>query len=450
MSTERRASCPYAVALEDDEQSAHSNVAADVLNQAKTSCPAFSAGDCPFSSAKSPDQVRHALNQVPKSHYKEAYFKQALQHIHVVNPNVEQEGEFALKECPVSDYMKEEITFGDAMEGFSLAAIMSRLAQDLEGEETDEELSEELKAPTVPSPTKPPVATVSLSQAFKSGTAVAHQAAEDVHFVKNFIRGKIDRDLYADMVLGLFYVYDTMEVLLDQHAPTNFQECHFPRELARTATLAEDLDFWHGSPMPTQPPSPATKDYMERLESIAREKPLLLLSHAYTRYLGDLSGGKVLQRVARRAMNLGDDGLAFYNFDKVPSAKRFKDEYRLALDHLPLSAQDVDDLVKEANVAFLLNMRLFEELDVKANVPGASVRTLKDTFAILDQPANTAASEECPFLQKKKAAAPAAKADGGRCPWPFVFFHDPIMGLQDWQTWIVVGLLLCWIWSFLQ
>jgi hypothetical protein len=32
-----------------------------------------------------------------------------------------------------------------------------------------------------------------------------------------------------------------------------------------------------------------------------------------------------------------------------------------------------------------------------------------------------------------------------RCPWPFIFAHDPVAGLRDWQTWACTGLLLCWI-----
>lgn len=36
---------------------------------------------------------------------------------------------------------------------------------------------------------------------------------------------------------------------------------------------------------------------------------------------------------------------------------------------------------------------------------------------------------------------------GGRCPWPYVFFHDPAIGMQDWQTWFVIGLVLYWLWS---
>ena len=39
---------------------------------------------------------------------------------------------------------------------------------------------------------------------------------------------------------------------------------------------------------------------------------------------------------------------------------------------------------------------------------------------------------------------------GERCPWPFIFFHDPKTGMRDWQSWAVLGLVLCWGWSKLQ
>jgi hypothetical protein len=167
-------------------------------------------------------------------------------------------------------------------------------------------------------------------------------------------------------------------------------------------------------------------------------------------------------------LDLQEDGLAFYEFAHVPSAKRFKDTYRQAMDAMPLTAHQVVKLVGEANVAFLLNMRLFEELDVMANVPGATVRPLAEVLAYADGAlghvdAKAAAEAECPFMigKKDKAAAAAAAApttdksaaatagavDKKRCPWPFILAHDPVDGLQDWQTWAVVGLLLCWMWS---
>ncbi len=38
----------------------------------------------------------------------------------------------------------------------------------------------------------------------------------------------------------------------------------------------------------------------------------------------------------------------------------------------------------------------------------------------------------------------------GRCPWPFIFFHDPKTGMTDWQTWVVLGLVLCFAWNKIQ
>jgi len=182
------------------------------------------------------------------------------------------------------------------------------------------------------------------------------------------------------------------------------------------------------------------------------------LAHSYTRYLGDLSGGRILARVARRALDLDKetgDGLAFYHFDKVTNYKTFKDEYRQALNALPLTLHQIQALVAEANVAFCLNMRLFQELDVMATIPGARVMTMEEVleYAHIDssssqQPA--AGEEQCPFLVNKKkdnnntATTTKTATKGGRCPWPFVFAHDPVQGMKDWQTWLLVALIVAW------
>ena len=439
-----------------------------------------------------------------------------------------------------------EINFTQAMEGYSLAAIMARLASEIEDNEdhsdsanTEEEtkITEVVKekeaevqmpadaaaaaaatepAKEVSSARRPPGPRLSVS--FKTGTAVSHQAAEDVHFVSNFIRGEIDRTIYAELVIQLYHVYEKLEACLlpengggDADNNKTAKNTHpaveqfrgFHQQLQRTETLREDLDFWHG-PVETEKIvadgaliSPAARDYTDRLEYCAAHDPLLLLAHSYTRYLGDLSGGKILARVARRAMNLdkSGDGLAFYDFDQtIPSAKKFKDEFRTALDALDLTEDEIQRLVAEANVAFLLNMRLFEELDVRANVPGAKVRPLAEALAYQNMSttaksssssssssSNAAvASGECPFAvgssskpqqqaaatkkeipaecpfskmdvgtSKTATAAPVATVANtkGRCPWPFIIAHDPVAALQDWQTWALIGLLLAWGYS---
>ena len=349
----------------------------------------------------------------------------------------------------------------------------------------------------------PPPPRSLLSQALKTGTAKSHTAAENVHFVHNFINGIIDRELYKDMITGLYHIYVTLENLLELYAPTYFPTLHFPMELNRVESLREDMEYWHGMDwekrMECNTPSPAVQDYMNRMNEVGRLDPLLLLSHAYTRYLGDLSGGKVLSRIARRALHLGKknnnnnegdtnnyDGLQFYHFDRVPSAKLFKDKYRVKLDELSLSPSEVRKLVAEANVAFALNMRVFEELDVKGGVVGARVRNVREALSYYDiemkddddddarsgEALNNVSEDDseeakCPFgfgsgpnphqresvVATKKAAKkirpPSSSQTGeeNRCPWPFVFFHDPLTGAKDWQTWFVIGLALCYAWS---
>lgn len=487
--------CPYAVALSEDETSQSldnpSPNSTRKLTAELSQCPAFAftsgAAKCPFKEAKSPEEVQQTLAQIPKSHYteKQSGFYQVLQHLHKVHEKGGDAG-FAdkLQGCPMKPYVSDKVGFTQALENCSLGSIMARLAADLEDSdddvtprnsdvslfakqveqvivETSSRLEMEESVPEdkideedIAVPEKRG-SSASLAEALKTGTAVSHQAAEDVHFVRNFIKGQIDRQLYQEMVLGLYHVYVALEDALEKHAPTVFPSCHFPEELARRESLEDDCEFWHNTRSPpARTISAATQDYIERIEYLTHHDPLLLLAHSYTRYLGDLSGGKILARVARRALDLDRDsgeGLAFYRFSKIQNQKEFKDNYRQSLDALPLTSEQIQSLVAEANVAFCLNMRLFQELDVMATVPGARVMKMEEVMEYAHKDASmldSAAEDQCPFLVNKKKeqqqGGEVAKK-GGRCPWPFVFAHDPWQGMKDWQTGVVIALILAWL-----
>ena len=487
--------CPYAVALEDAASTASSSLHHDdhnlMMEESSATllqkCPAFADNQsCPFKDVTSSEALKAKFLTIPPSHYQMKAFTAVLAKLHQTatahdNANKASSSSFAIPGgCPIPEEIKHQMSsFRQAMEDLSLAAIMGRMAESLEDksllpdqwQEEDDEDGNEDKEESKNKPKESPMTITtstsdsdtprdhrpSLSESLKTGTAVSHQAAEDVHFVRNFIRGEIDRELYSKLVVALYHVYVRLEQHLDQYGPAHFPTCHFPEELQRKASLEEDMDFWNGRL--DVPPSPATVDYMNRLDEIARTDPLLLLAHAYTRYLGDLSGGKVLARVAGRALHLDRhtmEGLAFYQFEKIPSAKRFKDQYRQALDDLSLTTAQIERLVAEANVAFCLNVRVFEELDVYANVPNATVRPLEEALAYANpallRNAKTpkSAEAECPFLaQSSQNATPGtnAKTKKGRCPWPFVLAHHPVQFMNDWQTWVLCGILLCFLWS---
>jgi heme oxygenase len=110
--------------------------------------------------------------------------------------------------------------------------------------------------------------------------------------------------------------------------------------------------------------SPAGEAYVQRIRDISNNSPELLISHSYTRYLGDLSGGQILKNIAQRAMNLAEgEGTAFYEFQDISDEKAFKAKYRQTLDELPIDEATADRIVEEANDAFGMNMKLFNELE---------------------------------------------------------------------------------------
>jgi heme oxygenase len=129
--------------------------------------------------------------------------------------------------------------------------------------------------------------------------------------------------------------------------------------------LETDLKYYFGSQWRDAIAlSPAGEAYVQRIREVSNNEPELLIAHLYTRYLGDLSGGQILKGIAQRAMNLSDgEGTAFYEFEEIPDEKQFKATYRQALDELPIDEATATRIVDEANAAFGMNMKLFQELE---------------------------------------------------------------------------------------
>jgi len=207
--------------------------------------------------------------------------------------------------------------------------------------------------------------TSNLATQLREGTSKSHTMAENVSFIKSFLGGVIDRDSYVEMLSKLYFVYEAIEEAMESNKDHEYiKPIYFP-ELNRTSSLKEDLDFHYGEGwLDNVQLSPATIDYVNRIKQVSKEKPELLVAHAYTRYLGDLSGGQILKKIAQRGMGLeGSKGLAFYEFDKVNDESQFKVDYKAALDSLPIKGDEAPRMVAEANVAFTLNMNIFSELE---------------------------------------------------------------------------------------
>lgn len=182
--------------------------------------------------------------------------------------------------------------------------------------------------------------------------------------------------------MALYHTYTAMEEELERNKyHPHFAPLYFPAELHRHQALACDLEYFYGPKWQSEVKcSQATQRYVDRIHQVGREDPVLLVAHAYTRYMGDLSGGQVLRKVAQRALKLPPtgEGVKFYQFDAIHSAKAFKQLYRSRMNELDLDMDVKKRLVAEAVKAFQFNM---EVRDRETAVDYFQVCCLKDALS---------------------------------------------------------------------
>jgi len=204
-----------------------------------------------------------------------------------------------------------------------------------------------------------------LAGKLRIGTQKSHTAVENVGFMKCFVKGVVDKDCFAQLLSNLYFVYSALEAGIENNKNHPVVGAMHFVELNRQAALEKDMEFYYGKQWRNKiKPSPATQIYLNRLQQLVAQAPELLIGHAYTRYMGDLSGGQVLQAIAQSGLKLtGFQGTSFYNFEHIPDKKAFKNKYRQALDSVPVDDQTAAKIVAEANYAFELNMQIVQELE---------------------------------------------------------------------------------------
>ena len=209
--------------------------------------------------------------------------------------------------------------------------------------------------------------SVDLARQLREGTQKSHTMAENTGFISCFLKGVVDKSSYRNLLADLYFVYCAMEEEISRLTAEGHpvvSSIDF-KELNRRENIEKDLLFYFGQEWAnTLEASSPAKAYAARIHKISKDQPELLIGHHYSRYIGDLSGGKLLKTITEKAMNLsGDEGLYFYLFENIEDEKAFKIKYRETMDSLPIDQSMADLIVEEANLAFKFNMDIFNELE---------------------------------------------------------------------------------------
>lgn len=254
---------------------------------------------------------------------------------------------------------------------------------------------------------------VDLSELLKEGTKEAHDRAENTQFVKDFLKGKIRKELFKLATTALYFTYSALEEEMDRNKDhPAFTPLYFPAELHRKEALTKDMEYFFGEGWEEQVQcSEATRKYVERIHYVGQNEPELLVAHAYTRYMGDLSGGQVLKKVAQRALKLPStgEGTQFYLFKNVDNAQQFKQFYRARMNALDLSLKTKEKIVEEANKAFEYNMEIFNELDQAGSM--LARETLEDELPMHNGKGDV---RKCPYYADKQDKG---ALEGRSCPF---------------------------------
>ncbi|XP_053184966.1 heme oxygenase-like [Scomber japonicus] len=204
-----------------------------------------------------------------------------------------------------------------------------------------------------------------LSEQIKKVTKDSHVRAEKTELMMSFQRGQVTLSQYKLLLSSLYEIYQALEEEMDRNSNhPGVAPIYFPAELARLESIEKDLEFFYGQDWREKIVVPAaTKRYSHRLRQIGRENPELLLAHAYTRYLGDLSGGQVLGRIAQKSIGLkSNEGLSFFAFPGVSSPNLFKQLYRSRMNSVELTEEQRNAVLEEAVRSFEFNIQVFDDL----------------------------------------------------------------------------------------
>jgi heme oxygenase len=213
----------------------------------------------------------------------------------------------------------------------------------------------------------------SLADRLRAETHALHVAVERGALMRALLGRSFDRGAYVALLRALHPIYVALEEGLARRAAhPAIAPLRLPG-LERAGALARDLAALQGPAWAREVDSaPGAADYARRLRRLSRDRPERLAAHAYVRYLGDLSGGRVLRRrVAAALQRPQGDGTAFYDFGSEARAARLALELRAALAAAG-PADFGDAIVDEARRAFDMHRRMFDDI-ARRHLPAAAL-----------------------------------------------------------------------------
>ncbi|KAI4822720.1 hypothetical protein KUCAC02_008251 [Chaenocephalus aceratus] len=102
-----------------------------------------------------------------------------------------------------------------------------------------------------------------------------HEKADNTQLWKDFLKGRIRKELFKLGAVALYYTYTAMEEEIEgTRSHPHFAPLYFPTELHRREALARDLEYFYGPDWQSEVScSPAAQRYVDRIHEVGQEDP---------------------------------------------------------------------------------------------------------------------------------------------------------------------------------
>ncbi len=201
----------------------------------------------------------------------------------------------------------------------------------------------------------------------KNNSNDLHSVAEKTGFLKRLVEGKASRETYSEYLLNLYKIYKAIEINLEKNNKNQVVKNFTTQDVYRSEAIYKDLKFLLGDKINSIKILPSTKAYVARINELGENTPELLVAHAYTRYLADLFGGRIMYRLIKEFYKIEEEGLNYYKFealiDEGQDIKDFIMEYHNKLNNIELSDEMKEKFINEVVNSYIYNISLSNEMD---------------------------------------------------------------------------------------
>lgn len=135
-------------------------------------------------------------------------------------------------------------------------------------------------------------------------TRALHRQAERSGIIAAILRGQANHRGYALLLRNLLPIYRALEAGLEHHRRTPGIGPLAQPAVFRARAIACDLDHLYLTAGARVPVLPSAERYRLAVADAARGQGARLIAHAYVRYLGDRSGGRVMRGLLARSLRL--------------------------------------------------------------------------------------------------------------------------------------------------